>query len=288
MNLDEEFHSKALGGLAVCMTVRETFTFSSVMVKNVVFCEAKEIVAPRMIDASFDGIIGLGCRKAENELPLLLESLHEIGAIDHLIYSVFFKRNFSGGEFILGGINPDKYHGIMTFTEAADETEWKFYATGITLGMHTVRHDSFVALLNPGSHYLYGPKEDVDLIHASLGCDLLKTYCYVNCSTVEELPDLRIYVNDIQLVLRGEDYIRRLDNFSGPICMSTFVGKAKVQYWELGYPFLSSIYTVYDLEQNRIGLAQASTSAALASTRYLSELIPLESLFLVIYLFVFN
>lgn len=119
------------------------------------------------------------------------------------------------------------------------------------------------AIVDTGTSLIVGPVDEVRELQKAIGAvPLIQGEYMIPCEKVSTLPDvtLKLGGKTLQAVLRGlytEGFARREDHLlewlhghghpppGGPL-------------WILGDVFIGCYYTVFDRDQNRVGLAQAT------------------------------
>ncbi|CAL8084561.1 unnamed protein product [Calicophoron daubneyi] len=218
---EEIFHVNAFGGVINGTLTKDTITLDGVTLKNHIFGEGVHMDGDHLLRAPFDGVIGLGFGLPERKYSTLLESLRENGLINRKLFSIRLAR--------------------------------------VTIGGTTLCTPYCNAVLNLGSFHIFPPASSRPMINQVLRCQPEEDPCYVECNEVEDLPDLQVVVNGLTIVLTSEDYVRKLRVGAVQVCRTVFKNH-DVDYWTLGIPFLNRTYIAYDMENHRIGLAQASGS----------------------------
>ncbi|GFO43685.1 hypothetical protein PoB_007019000 [Plakobranchus ocellatus] len=246
----------------------ETITVAGLKVKKQHFGEAV-INSGMFKEADVDGILGLGLRN-ENETPTIFENMLKQGVVSAPIFSFYlnglYKTNSHDSVVTLGGTNPDYYTGDFTFVDLTAPDQWKFDMDKVQLsnGAATFCTPGCEAMVDSGSSLISGPAHDVDILNKKLGGVILpgpnKMYV-LDCSQLDNLPDVEFILNGRKLSLTSRDYVLRLDGFEKPVCLSGFMGRqATSDYeadWILGNNFMRAYYTQFDQGNMRIGFATA-------------------------------
>jgi len=100
--------------------------------QNQGFAEALSEPGLTFIAAQFDGILGLGFDtiSVEKVVPVWYNLLAQ-HKVDEPVFSFWLNRDpsgISGGELLLGGVNPDHYVGDFAYTNVTKEGYWEFLA----------------------------------------------------------------------------------------------------------------------------------------------------------------
>ncbi|GFN84898.1 cathepsin e [Plakobranchus ocellatus] len=121
------------------------------------------------------------------------------------------------------------------------------------------------AILDTGSSFIVGPREDVDELHAWLGAKPLEgdlTLYLFERYQLEMLPDLEFIVNGQKLTMTSKDYVCKFPNsvtgkFYSGIAGKTFK-EGESPAWVLGLNFMRTYYTQFDIGNRRVGFAKAT------------------------------
>ncbi|KKA27605.1 hypothetical protein TD95_005437 [Thielaviopsis punctulata] len=219
----------------------------------------------------FDGILGLSLNTGSTDS--FTHKLNASSDITEKVFSVFLARASSGvnnGELTLGGINPSRYTGAITYTdlESASSGDWSIPMDSVSIGGKDVGISSRTGYIDTGTSYIFGPPEDVKLMHSHIaGANTTDGSRWtVPCDTSE---DLALSFGGKAWTLQKSDWISTARDGT---CYSYVMGVEVVSNgWLLGDSFIKNVYTVFDMAERRIGFAAAkhdssSTASASGST----------------------
>ena len=77
----------------------------------------------------------------------------------------------------------------------------------------------------------------------------------IDCEQLPNLPELALTFGGVDFVLKGTDYVLKVQDQ----CISGFMGMdiPAGRIWIVGDVFLRKYYSIYDMENHRVGLALA-------------------------------
>ncbi|KAK9417508.1 putative Peptidase A1 domain-containing protein [Seiridium unicorne] len=204
----------------------------------------------------FDGILGLA-RNSGN----FNDALKEADAISANIFAVSLSRNSDGtddGEISFGGVNTAKYTGDITYSSTTDDSSWSIAMDDVSVGGTSAGVKGRTAYIDTGTTYAFAPPADVKalykLIPDSQSSDGV-TYTFP-CDTTAK----------VALTFSGTSYSINAKDFgtsgSDNKCTGNIFGMEVVSgSWLLGDMFLKNVYSVFDIDGERIGFASKSTSS---------------------------
>ena len=248
---------------------QDTVSIAGLTVVGQVFGEA---VNPQRFDvlSDYEGYLGLGLLSfARTGTPPLFFNLLKQKLIEESVFGIYLvpwnsSHNTSSGELILGGRDPNRYTGELTYAPLTSKQHWQFKMNSVSIKAKfndTISPagcqggcDAAIDSVNP---FIVGPKKELDRINKMLGAinpDPDDNFIeYFDCSTIKTLPTLLLDIGDKELELSAEQYVLNLGN---QICLSAFIGD-HVSQWGLGAPFLEAVYTEFDVGNSRLGFAPA-------------------------------
>lgn len=202
-----------------------------------------------------DGILGLS--QVPGSTPNFLQSLVSAKLLQSNIFAVDLDRASDGpnnGEISFGAVDSSKFTGKIGYSPVASSEggEWAISLDSISVGGTQAPITDKLTYIDTGTSYIFAPSEDVSALHSvipgSQSSD--NTTFQVPCKTT----------TPITLTFSGVSYdISPADWVGGPssdpnLCTSNIYGHTVVSgAWLLGDTFLKNVYTVFDVDQNRIG-----------------------------------
>lgn len=214
----------------------------------------------------FDGILGVSMSRGATDN--FLNVIHASKTLKSTIFSVSLSRNSDGpntGEVTFGGIDTAKYTGDVSYTpvSASAGGDWAIPLDDMAYDGKKAGITGRLAYIDTGTSYMFGPPEDVALLHNLIpGAKSGDGFSYtVPCDSDKVLT---VIFSGVAYALSPKDW---MSPPAGETCTSNFYGQAVVQdAWLLGDSFLKNVYTVFDVDQNRIGLAAKPASSSSPGT----------------------
>jgi len=137
-------------------------------------------------------------------------------------------------------------------------TCWDAELTSFTMNGASLT-TSHKVVLDTGTSIMAGPSKEVKALATMLGAKpyfLNPAEYVIDCSLVKDLPDLVLTIGGNEFALSGPDYVINVQNV---ICLFGFTGidipAPTGPLWIAGDVFIRKYYTVFDMDQNRLGFA---------------------------------
>uniref|UniRef100_A0A3Q2KW49 Cathepsin D n=1 Tax=Equus caballus TaxID=9796 RepID=A0A3Q2KW49_HORSE len=243
-------------------------TVRGVKVERQTFGEATKQPGITFIAAKFDGILGMAYPRisVNNVLPVF-DNLMEQKLVDKNIFSFYLNRDPAaqpGGELMLGGIDSKYYKGSLSYYNVTRMAYWQIHMEGVEVGESlTLCKGGCEAIVDTGTSLIVGPVEEVRELQKAIGAvPLIQGEYMIPCEKVSSLPEVTVKLGDQSYKLSSEDYTLKVSQAGKTICLSGFMGMdippPGGPLWILGDVFIGRYYTVFDRDQNRVGLAEAA------------------------------
>ncbi|CDS03074.1 hypothetical protein LRAMOSA00476 [Lichtheimia ramosa] len=213
--------------------------------------------------ARFDGIFGLGYDRisVKGVVPPFYHMVNR-DLIDEPIFSFWLNgdpnNEENGGELVFGGVDESHFEGDIAWSPVRRKGYWEIELEDIKFGGKSVDLDPVGAAIDTGSSLLVTPTTIADLINQELGAEKNWAGQYViDCNKIPDLPEFCFVFSGKDFCLSGEDYVLNVQNQ----CISGFMGmdipEPAGPLWIVGDVFLRKFYSVYDLGNDRVGLAKS-------------------------------
>ncbi|KAI9474035.1 MAG: aspartic peptidase domain-containing protein [Benjaminiella poitrasii] len=240
-------------------TIQFKNTTTHVVLKDQYIADAYHL-SSAFKDIPIDGILGLGLPKLSRLYPhkkTLVESMVEEGYIDKAVFGIYVQD--STGEIDFGGTDPSHYIYPMIYAPVLSDTYWLTEMSQASFGDYSIGAHQII--VDSGTSLLITTPEDAKQIHSRIQDSKANadgTY-QIPCALKGKLPNLVLTVNGHNLSLSSEDYILIPSSKNSAMCISGIEG-ANVNtdnHWILGNVFMKAYYTVFDMDNKRLGFAKS-------------------------------
>uniref|UniRef100_A0A452TI27 renin n=1 Tax=Ursus maritimus TaxID=29073 RepID=A0A452TI27_URSMA len=233
------------------------------------FGEVTELPLIPFMLAKFDGVLGMGFpAQAVGGVTPVFDHILSQGVLKEDVFSVYYSRNSKdshllGGELVLGGSDPQYYHGNFHYVSVSRTGSWQIKMKGVSVRSATVVcEEGCMVVVDTGASYISGPTSSLRLLMDTLGAQELSTNEYVvNCNQVPTLPDISFHLGGRAYTLTSTDYILQDPYGNEDLCTLALHGldvpPPTGPVWVLGASFIRKFYTEFDRHNNRIGFALA-------------------------------
>ncbi|EMD33738.1 hypothetical protein CERSUDRAFT_56642 [Gelatoporia subvermispora B] len=239
---------------------QDTLSIGDLNITNQDFAEATKEPGLSFTFGKFDGILGLAYNSISvNYITPPFYNMVEQGLLDNPIFSFKLGDAPLGGEAIFGGTDESAYTGEIIYAPVRRQAYWEVELDKVTLGDQVFEFQDTGAAIDTGTSLIAVPTAQATAINKLIGATSKSGTYVVECSTIPNLPVFTFTINGQDYPLNATDYVLSIDG----TCMSAFTPMDmpdSAPLWIVGDVFLRRYYTVFDLEQDAVGFATATTS----------------------------
>ncbi|XP_026678616.1 lysosomal aspartic protease-like [Diaphorina citri] len=167
----------------------------------------------------------------------------------------------NGGEIMFGGVDKDKFVGDITYSPVSRKGYWQFGVESIKIEKN-VYCSNCQAIADTGTSLIIGPSKVIAELNKLIGAvPLANGPAKVDCDNLDKMPNVDIILGGKNFTLTPTDYVLKVSIASSSMCLSGFAGMdippPAGPIWILGDVFIGKFYTVFDMDNNQVGFAQA-------------------------------
>jgi len=241
-------------------------------VTNQTFAEAITEPGVAFVAAKFDGILGLAfvTISVDHVTPVWYNIMNQ-GLVSQNLFGVWLSKTPNlqeGGEILFGGINSARYTGSLNYIPLISETYWEFDVDdflqgGVSLGWcNGTKNGECKAIADTGTSLITGPTDQINALNKALGAIVVHGEgIFPNCDILQTGPTITIVLGGIKYNLTPADYVLQETSDGETSCLSGFMGLDILPpvgpLYILGDVFISTYYTVFDFDGERVGFATA-------------------------------
>ncbi|CAG9320683.1 PGA_2 [Blepharisma stoltei] len=214
-----------------------------------------------------DGILGLGFTTSNDENPSILSILYAQNDISHKIFSIYLNDcnspsdlpDYGPSVLMIDGHDINKYSAESNFTyiKAANSNgSWQMDFDSASFD-GVIYTSGSAAIITPGTSFILGPTDIINDIlkrlHNNYNCFGFNDKD-LSCNCNSNYPDFILQISGVKFTVKPTAYLMK----SGLFCVPTFDYSAIPNIsnaWVLGDPFLRRFYSLYDMDNMKIGFA---------------------------------
>ncbi|XP_024891117.1 lysosomal aspartic protease-like [Temnothorax curvispinosus] len=165
---------------------------------------------PTMFWSQWDGVLRMGYPALSlfNETPTIVSKneIHEKIVAPTFSFYLNRKHNLhSNGELLLGGTNPSRYEGELTYVDVTRQKYWQFKIDKIKTERNTFCSEGCQAILDTGFSMIAGPPQTIVALKLEIGFNEI-----VACREIPNLPHIKFVIGGKTFRLTGQDYVRKV------------------------------------------------------------------------------
>jgi saccharopepsin len=241
---------------------QDTLQLGDLIIPKQDFAEATSEPGLAFAFGKFDGILGLAYNSISvNHITPPVYNALDQGLLDKGQFAFYLgdaDKDTEGGVATFGGYDKSKFTGDITWLPVRRKAYWEVKFDGIGLGDEYASLEGHGAAIDTGTSLIALPSGLAEILNAEIGAKKGWSGQYaVECETRDSLPNLTLTFDGFNFTIGPYDYTLEV---SGS-CISAFtpmdfpapVGPMAI----IGDAFLRKYYSIYDLENNAVGLAKA-------------------------------
>jgi len=181
-----------------------------------------------------------------------MQALVDSGQLQEPTFA-FYLGHDEQGELMLGGVDPERFVGNLTYINVTNPGYWAVPLDFIRLGDFLTMNLTATAIIDSGTSLLVGPEREVEAIAALLGARLFNGLYLVRCN---ELPNITFALDGHDFPLAGAELV--IQGFRSFCVLGLKSMRMRKPMWILGDVFMRKYYVQFDWNQRRMGFALAS------------------------------
>ncbi|CAL8336960.1 unnamed protein product [Lota lota] len=249
----EVFALEYVTGLVKGVTAYDTVLISDIYVENQIF-GLTYLEVPFLRYMPWDGIQGLAFIGAsEVGGTPLFNNMWNQGKIQQNQFSMYLSRSIEGSALILGGVDEQYFNGPINWIMVKEEYYfWTIQIDSITINGNTVACSTgCTGIVDSGTALITGPSKEIGNINGWVGAfsEGGADEASVSCSNIGVMPDVVFNIGGNAFNLPASAYVVPV----GSGCITGFESGS----WILGEVFMRHYYTVFDVNNSRVGFALA-------------------------------
>ncbi|CCC69126.1 hypothetical protein NCAS_0C01360 [Naumovozyma castellii] len=242
---------------------QDTLNIGDLTIPKQDFAEATSEPGLTFAFGKFDGILGLAYDtiSVDKVVPPFYNAIEQ-GLLDEKKFAFYLgdtkKDEKNGGEITIGGIDESKFKGDIEWLPVRRKAYWEVKFEGIALGDQYAALENHGAAIDTGTSLITLPSGLAEIINTEIGAKKGWTGQYtLDCDTRDGLPDLTFNFNGKNFTISPFDYTLEVSGSCISAIMPMDFPEPMGPMAIVGDAFLRKYYSIYDLDNHAVGLAEA-------------------------------
>jgi len=243
---------------------KDTVTLAGVSVRDQPLAQSTELGGgfPKL-----DGILGMAFQElaVDGVIPVF-QTMVQQGVVKEPRFAFWMghqsKPGQDAGEVTIGGIDSSRFSGEITWIPITKQKWWQVDIDSIAVNGKSASKKGNVkwgAISDTGTSLIGGPKDEIDRICTLIGGtkpEKGRTYL-VDCDA-KNLPDVVFRIAGHDFPVTSKSYVMPKHGSSNKCALGFMTwGAGNGIDWILGDTMIREFYTIYDVGQSRLGMAQS-------------------------------
>ncbi|PWW76545.1 acid protease [Tuber magnatum] len=207
-----------------------------------------------------DGIMGLGFRNASMQnVPTIMDELINNRLIEQKLFAIALARStdaVNDGVVNFGAIDATLFEGQLNFMSSVSRQGlWEIKVDDTSIDGQGTGISGRTAIIDSGTSLILLPPDDARRLHSIIpGAETNGDAFAVPCNTTS---NIEFTFGGVKYKVPPKDYVSERIKPDEDICQSLITGRQILgrSMWLLGDVFLKNVYSVFDLENGRVGFA---------------------------------
>ncbi|KAI9789668.1 MAG: hypothetical protein M1816_005843 [Peltula sp. TS41687] len=251
---DSTFNVTYGTGSVAGTVVNDTISFAGISIPFT-FGVATE-VSSEFLNYPMDGILGLARAEPDEQAPpTLMDVLKSQKKLQSSLFGINLQRfadNSNDGVVNFGDWDRSKVDGDVTWVSTLSKTgPWEVPIDDAGVNNKAIKFTGKSAIMDTGSSFILLPPDDAKKLHdliprARQTGETFEIPCSANAV-------MQFIFAGVPFNMTAKDYLGKPS--VGDFCYSQIIGRQAFgsDQWLFGDAFLKSVYSIYDVDQNRMG-----------------------------------
>jgi len=239
---------------------KDTVAIGDLVLTGQDFAEATSEPGLAFAFGKFDGILGLGYDTISvNHIVPPFYKMIEQNLLDKPVFSFLLAdKDNDESQVVFGGIDESAYTGKVTYIPLRRKAYWEVDLVSLAFGEEEADFEETGAILDTGTSLIALPSDMAELLNKQIGAKKSYNGQYtIDCAAREKLPELTFNLSGHRFSITSYDYILEIQGSCISAIMGMDIPKPAGPLAILGDAFLRKYYSIYDLGDNKVGLAKA-------------------------------